>query len=99
MNISVDYSTPKGCLSATKQAVRESGVSQDFCGGKQLSLFESLQSTERGGFQKPPRPQISSIPGILPKERDRYQVKLGDRVLGTHVSIDEALRIAKRGGR
>jgi hypothetical protein len=39
------------------------------------------------------KPQISSISGISPKERHRYQLKLGDRVLGDWLTLDEALKL------
>jgi hypothetical protein len=45
------------------------------------------------------KPQIVSIPGISPKERNRYRVTLGDQVLGEKLSINEAVEMAKRGGR
>jgi hypothetical protein len=44
----------------------------------------------------PRKPQIVSVPGILPKERDRYRVVLGDRILGDRLDLDEALKLAKR---
>jgi hypothetical protein len=44
------------------------------------------------------KPQISSIPNISPKERNRYRVSLGTQILGTHLTIDEALKLVKRGG-
>ena len=89
MNISVPHSTPKQGLSATRQASRESGGSQDFF---QLSLpIASLQEQQK--------PQISSIPEIPPKQRDRYRVMLGDLVLGDRVTLDEALKLAKGGAR
>ena len=43
------------------------------------------------------KPQILSVPGVSPKERNRYRVKLGTETLGTHLSIDEAITLAKRG--
>ena len=45
------------------------------------------------------KPQIVSIPGISPKERNRYRVTLGGQVLGEMLSINEAVEMAKRGGR
>jgi hypothetical protein len=61
---------------------------------KQLSLpLEPLESPQF----KPQKPQISSIPGVSPKLRNRYQVRLGDELLGTHLTIDEAIRVAKGG--
>jgi hypothetical protein len=43
--------------------------------------------------------QIVSIPGISPKERDRYHVLFGDRILGERLTLDEALKLAKGGKR
>jgi hypothetical protein len=43
------------------------------------------------------KPQISSIPGVSPKQRDRYRVVLGDRILGDRLSIDQAIALAKGG--
>jgi hypothetical protein len=47
----------------------------------------------------PKKPQIVSIPGISPKRRDRYRVMIGERILGDNLSLDEALILAKRGGK
>lgn len=41
--------------------------------------------------------QIISVPGISPKQRDRYRVVLGTRVLGARLSLDEALRLSQGG--
>jgi hypothetical protein len=48
---------------------------------------------------KPRKPQISSIPGASIKEKNRYRVLLGDQILGDHLTLDEALKLAKGGGR
>ena len=56
---------------------------------KQLELFP-LSS-------KGTKAQIESIPGISPKRRDRYRVVFGDRILAAYLTIDEALKLAKRG--
>ena len=58
--------------------------------GRQLELF-----THTGDRHKP---QISSIPGISPKQRDRYSVMRGDQVLGDRLTLDEAISLAKRRG-
>jgi hypothetical protein len=94
MHIFIPHSTPKQGLSATKQATRESGGSRKFPKAKQLSLWESQNKPETELFSR--KPQISSIPGISPKERNRYQVKVGSETLGTHLSIDEALLLANQ---
>jgi hypothetical protein len=43
------------------------------------------------------KPQISSIPGISLKQRNRYRVTLGGQLLGDRLTLDEALILAKRG--
>ena len=43
------------------------------------------------------KPQISSIPGVSPKQRDRYRVVFGDEVLGDQLTLDEAIALAKGG--
>lgn len=45
------------------------------------------------------RPQIKSVPGASPKQRDRYRVMIGDKILGDQLTLDEALQLAKRGDR
>lgn len=63
------------------------------------------QSGESGNPQPPPfpdspqKPQISSIPGTSPKQRDRYRVILGGEILGERLTLDQALALAKRGER
>jgi hypothetical protein len=44
------------------------------------------------------KPQVESIPGISVKERDRYRVVLGHRILGDRLTLDEAVILAKKGG-
>jgi hypothetical protein len=56
----------------------------------QLELFPQQQKR---------KPQISSVPGISPKERNRYRVTLGNQVLGDRLTLDEALKLAKGGER
>jgi hypothetical protein len=48
-------------------------------------------------LELPQKPQISSISGILPTERNRYRVVLGNRILGERLTFDEALELAKGG--
>ena len=43
------------------------------------------------------KPQITSIPGISPKQRNRYRVVLGREILGERLTLDEALKLAKGG--
>jgi hypothetical protein len=56
--------------------------------GRQLELF-----THTGDRHKP---QISSIPGISPKQRDRYRVVRGDVVSGDRLTLDEAIALANQ---
>jgi hypothetical protein len=41
--------------------------------------------------------QITSSPGVLQKQRDRYRVLMGDRILGDRLSLDKALQLAQGG--
>jgi hypothetical protein len=56
--------------------------------GRQLELF-----TFKGKRHKP---QISSVPGISPKQRDRYRVLVGNVVLGDRLTLDEAIALANQ---
>lgn len=58
--------------------------------GRQLELFNHTGKRHK--------PQISSIPGISPKQRNRYRVMLGSEILGDFLTIDEAVNLAKLGG-
>lgn len=66
---------------------------------KQLTLWESPQIPVPSAKLFRHKPQISSIPGISLKQRDRYRVMLGDEVMGDHLILDEALKLAKGGAR
>lgn len=55
---------------------------------KQLSLFPEPEI--------PRKAQISSIPGVSLKERNRYRVVIGDAILGDKLTLDEALKLAKK---
>lgn len=48
-------------------------------------------------FSKTSKPQIATTPGLSPKERNRYRVIFGTEILGDKLSLDEALKLAKRG--
>lgn len=54
---------------------------------QQLELFAKIST--------PQKPQITSIEGISPKERNRYRVVLGERILGDRLTLDQALELAK----
>ena len=55
--------------------------------GRQLELFAPQCIRHKR--------QITSIPGISPKERHRYRVLMGDRILGDRLTLDEAIALAK----
>jgi hypothetical protein len=57
----------------------------------QLNLFDT-------GFPFKQKPQRSSVKGSSPYQKNRYQVTLGDRVLGSRLNIDEAVELANQGG-
>lgn len=95
MNICTNNSIPKHSLSATNQATRALGDSQKNFEIKQLTFWEAPQQAKL--FQH--KPQISSIPGISPKQRDRYRVVFGDEVLGDRLSLDEAIKLAAGGAK
>ena len=59
--------------------------------GRQLDLFNHT-----GNLRKP---QICSVPGVCPKQRNRYRVLMGDRILGDRLTLDEALLLAKGGAK
>ena len=56
--------------------------------GRQLELFHHTGKRHK--------PQISSIPGISPNQRDRYRVVLGDEVLGDRLTLDKAILLANQ---
>lgn len=94
MNICTNNSIPKHSLSATNQATRALGDSQKNFEIKQLTFWEAPQQAKL--FQQ--KPQISHISGAHPRERHRYRVMLGNEVLGDRLTIDEALKLAAKGG-
>lgn len=55
--------------------------------GRQLELFTT------GDLHN--KPQIFSIPGISPKQRDRYRVMAGNEILGDRLTLDEVLTLSK----
>ena len=63
-------------------------------------LFEGEARSEHQQlelFTSPQKPQISSIPGVSPKIRNRYRVTVGERILASNLTISEALEIAGGG--
>jgi len=59
--------------------------------GRQLELFKHTGNQHK--------PQISSIPGISPKQRDRYRVMVGNEILGNRLTLDKAIALAKGGAK
>jgi hypothetical protein len=45
-------------------------------------------------LEPPRKAQISSIPGIPAKERNRYRVTFNGEILGDKLTLDEALKLA-----
>jgi hypothetical protein len=80
-------------LSATIVAQPASNKQSKGRSPQQLDLFAAPDT----GLQLKAKPQISSIPGVSPKDSKRYRVKLGHKILGDRLCLDEALKIAKRG--
>jgi hypothetical protein len=78
--------TPNGNLSATRQTTRELGDSQNFLDSrnpsKELTIWESPRTPAPSAKLFRHKPQISSIPGISPKEPHRYRVMIGSQALG-----------------
>lgn len=65
---------------------------------KKLSSLQESFQLELFPLPKPippkrQKPQISSVPGTHPLERNRYQVTVGDRVIASHLDIDDALEV------
>jgi hypothetical protein len=55
--------------------------------GKSPSSFEPSK-------KKRQKPQISSSPGVSPRDRHRYRVTLGEEILGDRLTITETLKLA-----
>lgn len=63
------------------------------------SLRESQQLELFPLANKRQKPQITSVPGVSPKERNRYRVTLAGEILGDLLTLDEAVQLAKQGGK
>lgn len=59
--------------------------------GRQLEIFGQNLIVQR--------PQITSVPGVSVRERNRYRVMLGDTILGDFLTIEQAVTLAKRGAK
>jgi hypothetical protein len=64
---------------------------------RQLGLFDP-QDADLLPQVKSQKPQVSRTPGTSPKELFRYRVTFQGQILGDHLSIDQAIELAKRGG-
>jgi hypothetical protein len=53
--------------------------------GRQLEISEYNLISQK--------PQITSIPGVSVRERNRYRVVLGDAILGDFLTIEQALEL------
>jgi len=75
-----------------KQKCNFSVVQNPLAKGRQLSLPLALDRNQQ-------KPQIVSVPGISPKQRDRYRLMRGDEVLADFLSLDEAIALVKGGAK
>lgn len=57
---------------------------------QQLELFPGLTPA----LLNRQKPQITSVPGTSPKDPYRYCVKVGDRIIASHIDSDTAWEIA-----
>lgn len=80
----------KSCSTIVPQGATQAKPPQQLC----LPLEMPQKKPEGFALQKRQKPQISSIPGISPRIRNRYRVVLGDEVLGTELDLDAALQLA-----
>lgn len=46
-------------------------------------------------LKKRRKPQVQSIPGVSPRERNRYQVVFGGEIVATALTGEQALALAK----
>lgn len=65
------------------------GTHDSICFGKQLELFPSSEKRQK--------PQISLTPGVSIKEQNHYRVTLAGEVLADKLTLDQALKLVKRG--
>lgn len=54
--------------------------------GRQLELFPPAYKSRK--------PQIESIPGVSPRDRNRYQVVLGGKAICTRLDASDAAQLA-----
>lgn len=77
-NTSIPHNSPPN-----KRVKHKLSTVEESC--QQLELFPLLKKRQK--------PQISSVPGVSPKDPKRYRVKLGDEILGDKLTLDEALHL------
>jgi hypothetical protein len=96
-----------GGNSAGKLEIKESNLGESANSSVFQTEFsgKTSQALNSSGFQPKAaqiqefakKPQISSVPGISPRERNRYRLLMGDRILGDRLTIDEVLKLAQGG--
>ncbi|HEY9671315.1 MAG TPA: hypothetical protein V6D11_07720 [Waterburya sp.] len=69
---------------------KEADATCPHCDSKNLKSGAGKIAQQQAIFQKP---QISSVPNVSPKERNRYQVTLGDRLIVSGLNVDDATKL------
>ena len=64
---------------------------------RQSPQYQQLELFDSESLRKP-RPEISCVNGTTPHQENRYQVTVGNRVLGKYLTADEALKLASNQG-
>ncbi len=89
---------PKTEGSISEESANSPEFKAEFSGETSQALDSSVyqpKAPKLEAFTK--KAQISTIPGISPRERHRYRVTFGSEVLGERLTVDEALKLAKGG--
>lgn len=96
-NGSISAGKPEIEATTSKESAKSLGTKSEFPSKSSQAPSSSVFQPKSPQLQRfPKKPQISSIPGIAPKERCRYRVTLGDQILGDFLTIDEAIALANR---
>ena len=83
--------------SISEEPAKSLGNKTEFSGETSQASNSSSSRPKTAQLQRfSAKPQISSLPGMSPKERHRYRVALGSEVLGTHLTLDQALLLANQ---
>ncbi len=77
-------------------------ISSQLNSSRKIENYSHSQLSLRLAPQKPAaeaqlfrqKPQISSIPGVSPRERHRYRVKIGNEILGDQLPLEQSLELA-----